>query len=377
MLKKINFLDLKLQQKKIKSFLNEKLNTILKESNYISGPEVVELEKKLEDYTKAKYCITCANGTDALILSLLALKIGKGDRVVCPSFTFPATAESILITGATPVFVDVSKSTYNLCYKQLEDILEKNKGKKNKIKAIIAVDLFGLPANYNKLKRLAKNYDISIIADAAQSFGASFYNKKVGSINDISCTSFFPAKPLGCYGDGGAVFVKSKQLREKIVSLRAHGKSKDKYTITDIGLNSRLDTIQAGVLLAKMKIFDWELSTRNKIANLYIKELDAYYDIPFIPQNTQTAWAQFTLQTKNRNKVISFLKEKNIPTAIYYPIPMHLQPAYKNFNTKYINLTNSEELCQSVFSIPIHPYLEENQKEYIVNSLQNAAKYAI
>jgi len=375
-LKKINFLDLKLQQNKIKSILNEKLNNVIKDSNYIMGPEVIQLEKNLENYTKAKYCITCANGTDALILSLLALKIGKGDKVICPSFTFPATAESILITGATPVFVDVSKSTYNLCYKQLENILERNKEKKNKIKAIIAVDLFGLPANYDKLKKIAKEYDVSIIADAAQSFGGSFHNNKVGSITDISCTSFFPAKPLGCYGDGGAVFVKSKQLRDKIVSLRAHGKSKNKYTITDIGLNSRLDTIQAAILLAKMKIFDWELKTRNLTANLYIKELDSYYGVPFIPQNTQTAWAQFTLQTKKRNKIISFLKEKNIPTAIYYPIPMHKQPAYKNFNTKNINLPNSEELSKSVFSIPIHPYLEENQKEFIINSLRSAVKYA-
>ncbi len=376
-MKKINFLDLKLQQSKIQNLLNEKLNTVLKNSNYIMGPEVIQLEKKLESYSKAKYCITCANGTDALILSLLALKVGKGDKVVCPSFTFPATAESILITGATPVFVDVSKSTYNLCYKKLENILEKNKEKKNKIKAIIAVDLFGLPANYTKLKKLARDYDVSIIADSAQSFGGSFHNKRVGSINDISCTSFFPAKPLGCYGDGGAVFVKNKKLRDKIVSLRAHGKSKDKYTITDIGLNSRLDTMQAAVLLAKMTIFDWELKTRNVIANLYLKELEAYYKVPFIPQKTQTAWAQFTLQTKKRNKVISFLKEKNIPTAIYYPIPMHLQPAYKNFNTKHINLTNSEELSKNVFSIPIHPYLEENQIEYIVKSLQIAAKHAI
>ena len=374
-MKKINFLDLQSQQSKIKKILQGNLNTVLKNSNYIMGPEVKELEKKLENYTTAKYCITCASGTDALILSLLALKIGKGDKVVCPSFTFPATAESILITGATPIFIDVSKETYNLCYKQLEIILEKNKEKKNKIKAIIAVDLFGLPANYNKLKKLAKHYNVSIISDAAQSFGGSFYNKKVGAISDISCTSFFPAKPLGCYGDGGAVFVKNKNLRDKIISLRAHGKSKDKYTITDIGLNSRLDTLQAAVLLAKMEIFNWELKNRNLIAKLYIKSLEGFYKIPFIPEKTQSAWAQFTLQTKKRSKIISFLKDKNIPTAIYYPIPMHQQPAYKKYHNKSISLSISEELSKTVFSIPIHPYLEKNQIIYIINSLKDAVKY--
>lgn len=374
-MKKIKFLDLQTQQKKINIKLSKKLGEVLKSTNYIMGPEVFELEKNLVNFTKAKYCVSCASGTDALILSLLSLKIGRGDLVVCPSFTFPATAEAILITGATPIFVDVSKRTFNLCYKKLENILEKHKSKKNRIKAVIAVDLFGLPANYTKLKKISKEYKVSIIADAAQSFGGTLNDIKVGSINDITCTSFFPAKPLGCYGDGGAVFVNKKNLKDKIVSLRAHGKSKDKYTIIDVGLNSRLDTLQAVILLEKMKIFDWELEKKNIIAKEYLRELEGYYKLPYIPNGARSSWAQFTLQTKKRGKVINYLKEKSIPVAIYYPIPMHRQPAYKKYNNKNSELNNSIDLSKSVFSIPIHPYLDGNQQEFIIKSLKNAIKY--
>ena len=370
---KINFLDLKEQQKKIKNNLNENLNKVLKSSNYIMGKEVFELEKKLEDYTGSNYCITCASGTDALILALLSLKIGNGDFVVCPSFTFPATAEAILIIGAIPIFVDVSKDTFNLCYKSLEIALDKYNKTKKAIKAVISVDLFGLPANYHRLKKIAKKYNITIISDSAQSFGATFNKKKVGEANDISCTSFFPAKPLGCYGDGGAVFVKSKILKDKIESLRAHGKSKEKYKIIDIGLNSRLDTLQAAILLSKLKIFDWELKQREKTARLYIKELSNYYKTPHIPTGTKSSWAQFTLQTKNRNKVLNFLKDKKVPAIVYYPIPMHLQPAYKKFHDKSLRLNNSLELSKNVFSIPLHPYLNLVQKEYIIKVLKDAS----
>ena len=259
---KISFLDLELQQKKIANTLNSNLKRVLKHSNYIMGPEVKKLEKTLEVYTKSKYCISCASGTDALILSLLAYGIGKGHYVICPSFTFPATAEAILITGATPIFVDVGKKTFNLCYQKLEKILEDNKGKAD-IKAVITVDLFGLPANYKKLKTIANKYNVKIIADSAQSFGASINDKKVGNLAPITCTSFFPAKPLGCYGDGGAIFTNNKIIKNKLISLRAHGKSTSKYKISKIGLNSRLDTMQAAVLLAKMN--EDELDKETKI----------------------------------------------------------------------------------------------------------------
>lgn len=371
-MKKINFLDLQLQQNNIKKVLDANLKRVLNHSNYIMGPEVKLLEKALENYTKAKYCISCASGTDALILSLLAYGIGKGHYVICPSFTFPATAEAILITGATPIFIDVGKKTFNLCYQQLEKILSKNK--KLDIKAVIAVDLFGLPANYKKLKIISNKYNIKIIADAAQSFGASLNGKKVGSLASVTCTSFFPAKPLGCYGDGGAIFTNNKILKDSLVSLRAHGKSTSKYKISKIGLNSRLDTIQAAILLAKMKVFDWELEQRDKNAKLFNSELEKLYKVPKLPQGTKSAWAQYTIIVEKRNKLIDYLNEKNIPFMIYYPVPMHRQPAYKEYADKTIDLQRSNELSQTVISLPIHAYLKETEKDYILYHLKRAKK---
>ena len=370
-MKKIQFLDLTSQKNKINKKLRFNINKVLDHSKFIMGPEVKELETILQLYTKAKSCITCASGTDALILSLLALKIGKGDKVVCPSFTFPATAESILITGATPIFIDVSRDTFNLCYKELEKVLEKNK---KKIKALIAVDLFGLPANYKKLRSLASKFNFTIISDAAQSFGASYNGKKVGKLTSITCTSFFPAKPLGCFGDGGAVFTDNKKLSDKLISLRAHGKSNNKYKIVDVGLNSRLDTIQAAVLIAKMDIFDWELKNRNINADLYNEELQGLYEVPLVPKGTSSAWAQYTIKTKSRKKLINFLNEKNIPTMVYYPISMHMQPAYKKYATDNRNFVRSINLANSVLSIPVHAYLSNLQKEYIIDNLKKAYK---
>ena len=372
-MKKIKFLDLESQKDRLNNRIELNIKKVLEHSKYIMGPEVKELELSLQKYTKAKYCITCASGTDALILSLMSLKIGLDDIVICPSFTFPATAEAVLITGAKPYFVDVGINTFNICYKELEKILDKEH-KKKKIKAIIAVDLFGLPANYTKLNKIAKKYKINIISDGAQSFGGSLNNKKVGSLTKITCTSFFPAKPLGCYGDGGAIFSNNKIIREKLVSLRAHGKGKSKYEISEIGLNSRLDSMQASILLAKLKIFNWELKERNKNANLYNKELKEYYHIPEIPKGSSTAWAQYTIRTRNRDKVLNFLNDKSIPTMIYYPVPMHMQPAYRKYN-KYKNvLKNSLKLSKTVFSIPIHSFLSDSQKEYIILNLKKAYK---
>ena len=372
-MKRINFLDLELQQNKIKNVLDANLKRVLKHSNYIMGPEVKQLEKTLEGYTDAKYCISCASGTDALILSLLAYGIGKCHHVVCPSFTFPATAEAILITGATPIFIDVGKKTFNLCYQQLEKTLEDNKNKLD-IKAVIAVDLFGLPANYKKLKIISKKYNIKIIADAAQSFGASVNDKKVGSLVSLTCTSFFPAKPLGCYGDGGAIFTNKKALKDKLISLRAHGKSTSKYKISKIGLNSRLDTIQAAILLAKMKIFDWELDQRDKNAKLFNSELEKLYKVPKLPIGTRSAWAQYTIIVEKRNKLIDYLRGKKIPFMVYYPVPMHRQPAYKKYADKNVELKKSKELSGTVISLPIHAYLKETEKAYILFHLKRAKK---
>ncbi len=368
----IKFLDLLKQQQSIKKELKTGIKSVFKHAKFIMGPEVSELERKLEELSKAKYCLTCSSGTDALILSMMALKIGKGDVVFCPSFTFPATAEAILMVGATPIFVDVSKDTFNLCYKNLVENIESAKRSKLMPRAIIAVDLFGMPANYNKLENIAKQNNLSIISDAAQSFGAEFDSKKVGTLGNITCTSFFPAKPLGCYGDGGAVFTDSYEIKNKIKGLRLHGKGEDKYQIVDVGLNSRLDTIQAAILLSKLSIFEWENNERNRLAKIYNQELKDFFKTPLVPKKTKSVWAQYTLQTKNRDKVINFLKENSIPSMIYYPIPMHLQPAYREYSKNI--LPKSEELSQEVFSIPIHAYLSESEQGYIIEKLIGLGK---
>ncbi len=369
----IKFLDLSKQQKTIEKSLKSNLDKVLSDSQYIMGPEVKELESKLEGYTNTDHCITCSSGTDALILSLLALNIGKGDIVFCPSFTFPATAEAILIVGATPVFVDVGLDTFNICYKNLMHAIEICKKKGLNAKAIITVDLYGLPANYNKINSIAKEFNLHVIADAAQSFGAIFKKKKVGSLTEITTTSFFPAKPLGCYGDGGAVFTNSYTVKEKLESLRAHGKGKGKYDINHMGMNARLDTIQAAVLLSKLEIFDWELKERNRIAKIYNSEFSNSFRIPNTFENTISAWAQYTLRTDRREKILNFLKENGIPAMVYYPKPMHMQPAYKKFILN-VDLNNSVDLSKTVFSIPVHSYLTNLEIEYIVENLKKADK---
>lgn len=370
----IKFLDLDKQQKSIKKSLDKRIKNVLEEARYIMGPEVVELEARLKEFSEVEYALTCANGTDALILALLALNIGNGDVVFCPSFTFPATAEAIVITGATPVFVDVGLDTFNICYKDLIKNIEEFKHKALKPKAIIAVDLFGLPANYEKLSKIGIEFGLKIISDAAQSFGGTYNSKKVGALADITCTSFFPAKPLGCYGDGGALFTNNSIVKEKIESLRSHGKGKEKYEIIDIGLNSRLDTIQAAILLSKLEVFEWENREKVRMAKVYNKEINESYEKPVILKNSISAWAQYTLKTNKRDKVISFLKNANIPTMIYYPVPMHKQPAYIKYFSKTGQLPNSEKLSSQVFSIPVHPYLSQLEQEYIIDNLNKANK---
>ena len=368
----IKFLDLQKQQLSIKKELDNNVKNVFDHSKFIMGPEVSQLERKLEEISQAKNCLTCSSGTDALILSMMALNIGKGDAVFCPSFTFPATAEAILIVGATPVFIDVSKNTFNLCYKDLIEKINTTKKGKLEPKSIIAVDLFGLPANYNKLKEIANEYKLSIISDAAQSFGASFQGKKVGTLGNITCTSFFPAKPLGCYGDGGAVFMEQTDIKEKIAGLRVHGKGKEKYEIINVGLNSRLDTIQAAILLSKITIFDWENTERNRLAQIYNNEIKDFFKIPIVPNKTKSVWAQYTLQIKKRDEAVNFLKENGIPTMVYYPVPMHLQPAYKNFSKE--RLPKSETIAKKVFSIPIHAYLSETEQNFIIEKLKTLGK---
>ena len=368
MIKSIPFIDLKTQQKRLNNKIKNNIDKVLDHGQYIMGPEVNELENVLENYSNVNNVVSCASGTDALVLALMAYNIGPGDLVFCPAFTFPATAEAIAILGATPYFVDVDEDTFNLSVNSLNNAIELViKENIYTMKAVISVDLYGLPADYNELINITKKNNMVLIADAAQSFGAEYYNKKVGGLADITCTSFFPAKPLGCYGDGGALFTDNDEIADKLKRLRVHGKGKSKYDIDYIGINSRLDTIQAAILLAKIEGFEWEFNQRNKIAKNYSDSLKGLIDIPFVPKNLKSIWAQYTVKHKNREMLQEKLKEKGIPTMVYYPIPMHLQLAYKEFNRGKIK--NSEKLSKEVFSLPMYPDMSEEIQNYIIHHL--------
>ena len=368
----ISFIDLGKQQKRLGSKIQNRINLVLSHGKYIMGPEVNELEEKLEQYTGAKHAVTCASGTDALVLALMAYGIGSGDIVFCPTFTFPATAEAIVILGAIPYFIDVEADTFNISMSSLKKGIE-NVKKENqyKIKAIISVDLYGLPANYSQLNIIAKENNMIVIADAAQSFGAEHNNKKVGTLSDITCVSFFPAKPLGCYGDGGAILTNDIIIKDKVKSLRAHGKGTSKYDIDYVGLNSRLDTIQAGILLAKLEGFEWERRQRNTIAENYSKALKNKISIPKVPSGLKSIWAQYTVKHNNRAKIQESLKEKGIPTMVYYPIPMHMQKAYRKYYNNNFSLVNSEVLANQVFSLPMYPDMSEDDQYYIIKNILN------
>ena len=370
MSKFIPFIDLDKQQKRLGDKIHNRINSVLAHGKYIMGPEVNELEEKLELYTGANYVATCASGTDALLLSLMAYGIGPGDIVFCPTFTFPATAEAIVILGATPYFIDIENDTFNISIQSLKQGI-KNVKKENKYqtKAIIAVDLYGLPADYNKLNTIAKENNMVLIADAAQSFGAEYFDNKVGAIADITCISFFPAKPLGCYGDGGAVLTNDVNIIDKVKSLRVHGKGKSKYEIDFVGLNSRLDTIQASILLAKLEEFQWEFQQRNIIAANYSKALEDKIMVPKVPYGLKSIWAQYTLKHNSREVIQNYLKEKGIPTMVYYPVPMHKQNAYKKYYDDSISLINSETLANQVFSLPMYPDMRKDDQDYIISQI--------
>jgi len=372
MTKSISFIDLGLQQKRLKNKINRNINKVLTHGKYIMGPEVIELEEKLGKYTGAKHVITCASGTDALLLSLMSYGIGPGDIVFCPTFTFPATAEAIVILGATPYFVDVEKDNFNISIESLKKSINLvKKTKLNKLKAIISVDLYGLPADYKNLNIIAKENNMILISDAAQSFGAEYFGNKVGNLAEATCISFFPAKPLGCYGDGGAVITNNSTIKDKIKSLRLHGKGESKYDIDSVGLNSRLDTIQASILLAKLEDFEWEFSQRNLIAKRYTESLRDKFLVPRVSINIKSVWAQYTLKHRKRDLIQSLLKAKNIPTMVYYPVPMHKQKAYKKYYDNNNQLRNSEELANQVFSLPMYPDLSKKDQFFIITELLN------
>ncbi len=367
----IKFIDLHSQYKKIKSNIDRDILSILDKGDFILGEKVYTLEKKLAKYANVKECITCASGTDALLIPLIANNISFGDAVFTTNFSFFATSEVISHIGATPVFVDVDKQTFNISPDLLEiEIKRVIKEGKLKPKAIIAVDLFGQLADYQKIKKIADKFDLFLIEDAAQSFGASFKDMKSCSFGDVAATSFYPAKPLGCYGDGGAIFTNNEELADIYRSIRVHGQGKDKYDNVRIGLNSRLDTIQAAVLLNKLEIFDNEIESRNNIADYYSEKLNDYVVVPFIDENNISSWAQYSILVNNekeRNGLIQYLNSKNIPTAIFYKKPFNKLDVYSNLNNNSFYI--SDKLSKIILSIPMHPYMKRNEQNLIIDSI--------
>lgn len=367
----MKFIDLQKQYKKIEIPLKKNLIKTLESGNYIMGEEVKSIEKKLSIYSGTNYAISCANGTDAITLSLMALGLKKDDVVFVPSFTYISTAEAVAQLGGIPFFVDINKKDYNICLDSLEESIKFAKKKKYKIKSIIAVDLFGYPSDRFKLNKIAKKYNLNLIIDAAQSFGCKYYNHPFGLFADIVTTSFFPSKPLGCYGDGGAIFTNNKKIFNTISSLRVHGSGKNKYDNVLVGLNSRLDSIQATILLQKLKLFNNEIVKKNKIANYYQQEISDFFIKPTYDERHSSAWALYTLRTKYRKKFINYLNKNKIPSFIYYAKPLHEQVAYKSFPKLAEGCQNAIELCKEVVSIPIHAYLKSSDINRIIKVVNN------
>ncbi len=371
----MEFIDLKKQYEILKQEIDANIQAVLDDGHYIMGAAVSELEKELADYIGVKHCITCANGTDALSLALMAWDIKSGDAVFVPSFTFYATAEVVSLIGATPIFIDSDPRTFNIDVIHLRSMIE-NVIKEGKLtpRAIIPVDLFGQPAEYEEIMKIAKDYNLLVLEDGAQGFGGSINGKKACGFGDISTTSFFPAKPLSCYGDGGAVFTDSDVDYEKLVSLRVHGKGSYKYDNVRVGLNSRLDTLQAAILLPKLHAFnDYELNSRNEIADIYNHELNDIVITPLVKENMQSSWAQYTIllnDEQERNELQQYLKSKGIPSMIYYPKPLHMQSVYKDHIVYSEDLKNAENLSRKCLSLPMHPYLEREQIITVCNEIK-------
>ncbi len=372
----IEFIDLKAQQARLKNEIEAGIAKVLAEGRYIMGPEVKEFEAMLAKFGEAKHALGCANGTDALILPMLAWGIGPGDAVFCPSFTYCATAEIIAHVGATPVFVDIDRETYNIdvaCLKRaILDI--KSKGELTP-RAIIAVDLFGQSSDYAAIAPVAREHNLKLIADSAQGFGTTLNGQHPIHWADVATTSFFPAKPLGCYGDGGAVLTNDTEVSAIMDSLRIHGKGTDKYDNVRVGMNSRLDTIQAAILLPKLAIFADEIEQRNVVATRYIDGLRGYaLRVPTVMNGVMSTWAQFTIEVSDHVGFAAVLKDKGIPTARYYPKPVHMQTAYENFPCSGNGLPNTEDCIDNIISLPMHPYLDEDTQDMIIETAKTALK---
>lgn len=365
----IAFIDLAAQQARLRPTLDQAIAQVLDQGQYIMGPQVRELERQLAAFCGAKHCLSCANGTDALQLALMALGVKAGDAVFVPSFTFAATAEVVPFLNATPIFVDCLPDTFNMDPESLKRAIAHAKSIGLTPACVIPVDLFGLPADYDVLITIAHENGMKVIGDSAQGFGGVYKGRVTGSIGDITTTSFFPAKPLGCYGDGGALFTDDDELAALIDSFRVHGKGSHKYYNERIGMNSRLDTLQAAILIEKLGVYADEIEKRQAVASRYTAGLSNRFETPYIPDGLKSIWAQYTLKTTSTAEREAFqqrAKEAGVPTVVYYPVPLHRQNAYKDFPSDPAGLSVSDDLAGRVISLPMHPYLEQATQEKII-----------
>ena len=373
----MKFIDLDAQQKRIHPQIDAAIKRVLAHGKYIMGPEVAELEDKLAKFAGVKHCIGVASGTDALLMALMAYSIGPGDAVFTTPFTFAATGEVISLLGATPVFVDIEPRSFNIDPQKLEQTIVDFKKRSNNNaqrltpKGIIPVDLFGLPSDYDEINAIARKHDLFVVEDAAQGFGGEYKGRMAGSLADIATTSFFPAKPLGCYGDGGAIFTDDDTLADKLCSIRVHGQGKDKYDNVRVGLNGRLDTIQAAVLLSKLEVFPDEIRARQGVAETYRRLLEGTPEIitPVVPIGYKSAWAQYSVLTERRDELQKRLHESGIPTAIYYPKPLHQQSAFAGLGYRTGDFPVSEDVAGRILSLPMHPYLMSEDQGKIVEEI--------
>jgi len=376
----MQFIDLKRQQQHIRESLDRRIAAVLEHGNYIMGPEIAELERALANYAGVKHCLTCASGTDALLMALMAYGVGPGDAIFTTPFTFIATAEVIALLGATPVFVDIDTKTFNIDPAQLKTAIDfVAQGRRPspgspptlRVRGIIPVDLFGLPADYEAINAIARDRGLFVLEDACQSFGALYHGKKACSLADIAATSFFPAKPLGCYGDGGAVFTDDDRPAAIMRSIRIHGQGSDKYNNARIGINGRCDTMQAAVLLAKMEIFEREMELRQIVAARYSTALAGVVTPPSVPAACRSAWAQYSVLSDHRDALMAKLKDAGIPTAIYYPKPLHLQEAFAYLGYSPGSMPVSEYIASRIFSLPMHPYLTEEEQANVAGAVRS------
>ena len=371
----VPFIDIAAQRRRLGTSIDEAVTRVLTHCQFINGPEVTALEAALADYSGAQHVVTCASGTDALLMVLMAKGVGPGDAVFCPSFTFCATGEAVALTGAVPVFVDVDEATFNMDVNSLKRGIATARKRGLTPKAVMPVDLFGQSADHDAIAAVAEAEDLFVLDDAAQAFGASYKGRRLGTFGLATATSFFPAKPLGCYGDGGAIFTDDAALAETLRSIRVHGQGSDKYDNVRLGLTGRLDTMQAAILLEKLKIFEDEIAARNQVAERYARGLGNVVSVPRLASGCTSIWAQYTIRLPagcDRDGFAAVLKAQGIPTAIYYVKSMHQQTAYRDFPVADGGLAASERLSNDVISLPMHAYLDEPTQERIIRAVRDA-----